>query len=196
MSPSGKRDSRELSWALDNEMYVAWSKSGFSNDPDVIREHWDGLAFLDALTWALNQPTRPVWVVVPDVPGNATETRRAFDFWAPRMDQFRLAMAVQDGMSPSDVPDGVVAFVGGSTEWKWKNVERFCSECETTHVGRVNNYKRLWQCDKAGAASCDGSGFFRGDVNQRKGLVRYLLESSGYVPKEKQQLIDYIELVG
>ena len=34
------------------------------------------------------------------------------------------------------------------------------------HVGRVNTERRLWQCARLGAESCDGTGFFRGDPVQ------------------------------
>ena len=68
-------------------------------------------------------------------------------------------------------------------------MERFCGECEVTHVGRVNRYEKLWICDEAGAASVDGSGFFRGDQTQQRGLMRYLKESEGYVQRQKQMTL-------
>ena len=127
-------------------------------------------------------------IVVPDVPGNADATKRQWDKWAPKLEKkkVKLAMAVQDGMKPSDVPDGVVCFVGGSTEWKWKNVERFCADCKVCHVGRVNRYRYLWKCHKAGADSVDGSGFFRGDKTQLRGLLSYLKESAGFTDRKRQ----------
>lgn len=188
MCPSGKRTPRELPWACDNELYAAWAKSGFASTKDAIYHHWDSAAFLDMLVWCCEQFNKPRWVVVPDVPGNARDTLREFAKWAPHIEStgLTLAMAVQDGMNPSDVPDKVVCFVGGSTEWKWANVRRFCDECERTHVGRVNRYEKLWICDDAGAESVDGSGFFRGDQTQQRGLMQYLKESAGYETRTRQ----------
>lgn len=190
-SPSGKRNPRNLPWALDNEMYSAWLKSGFSRDMVTQREHWDSAAWLDAIAWASEQLTPPRFVVVPDVPGNAAETRREFDKWRPHLDKtgFTLAIAVQDGMTPKDVPEGVVCFIGGTTEWKWDNLERFCAECDRVHVGRVNRYRKLWACHDAGAESCDGSGFFRGDQSQVRGLIAYLKEAHGFSERLKQKTI-------
>ena len=127
--------------------------------------------------------------MAPDVCGNAKETLEEFDHWRSEIELhgLRPAIAAQDGMTPKDIPEGVVCFLGGSTEWKWSNVERFCGECEHVHVGRVNQYERLWRCHDAGAKSVDGSGFFRGDQNQQRGLIQYLKEAAGYLPRTKQE---------
>ena len=63
-------------------------------------------------------------------------------------------------------------FVGGSTEWKYWAVKEF-SPRFPTHVGRVNG-NHLWFCYCAGAVSCDGSGWFRGDHKQLAKLLEYL----------------------
>jgi hypothetical protein len=188
-SPSGKRKPKNLPYALDNEMFSAWAKSGFAKSMEQQRAHWDSSAFLDALVWCGKQEKPPKWVVVPDVPGNAIETKNQFKVWLPHMEKtgFQLAMAVQDGMTPDDVPDGVVCFLGGTTEWKWQNLELFCENCPRVHVGRVNRYRHLWRCDDAGAESVDGSGFFRGDQDQLRGLITYLKESHGFLERIKQK---------
>ncbi len=190
-SPSGKRHPKNLPYALDNEMYSAWVKSGFARDMESQRNHWDSAAFLDALVWVGEQDRKPEFVVVPDVPGDGRETKRQFELWLPHMEKtgFKLAIAVQDGMSPDDVPDGVVCFLGGTTEWKWNNLELFCQNCEIVHVGRVNRYRHLWRCHDAGAASVDGSGFFRGDQTQVRGLIAYLKEAHGFADRAKQRTI-------
>jgi len=46
------------------------------------------------------------------------------------------------------------------------------------HVGRVNTERLLWIAHYAGAESCDGTGWFRGDQQQLAGLLRYLEKSS------------------
>ena len=88
-------------------------------------------------------------------------------------------MAVQDGMEPGDVPaEAGVVFVGGSTEWKWRTVRDWCDAFDRVHVGRVNTNGKLWECHEAGAESCDGTGWFRGDQRQLRGLIAYLERSS------------------
>lgn len=177
MSPDGLQNPKGLPWALDNGMYGAWKRSGFSIEYHVQLEHWDAPAFLDALRF--NPLNPPLWVVVPDSPGNARETRRLFRKWAPKLEPTgtRLALAVQDGMTPKDVPDGVVAFIGGTTDWKWEHFRTFAEECQVTHVARVNSPEKLWECHNAGVDSVDGTGWFRGDRQQLKGLLNYLCDS-------------------
>ncbi len=91
-----------------------------------------------------------------------------------------MAIAVQDGMTPSDVPkEASVIFVGGTTSWKWRNLKTWTENFPRVHVGRVNTYKLLWMAHDAGAESADGTGWFRGDAKQLAGLTKYLEESSG-----------------
>lgn len=45
------------------------------------------------------------------------------------------------------------------------------------HIGRINTERWLWFAHRCGAESVDGTGFFRGDENQLKGLHRYLRRS-------------------
>lgn len=193
MSPAGRRNPRGLRWAIDNGVYSAWVAANYSTEKHEQREHWDGTAFLEMLAWAAEQPLAPRWVVVPDVVGNAPATLREFEEWAPSISAagFGLALAVQDGMTPADVPAGVVCFLGGTREWKWANVDRFGAECQRLHVGRVNQYRDLWRAHDAGAESCDGSGFFRGDQNQLRGFVAYLKESSGFAERSIQKTLAF-----
>ena len=192
MSPAGKRDPRNLPWALDNGMFSAWKPLEYKKDLplEAFLEHWDGRLFLQFLDWA-QQYHQPRFVVVPDVPGNSTATIHRFKVWRPAVEQrgFQPAIAVQDGMAPDDVPPGVVCFVGGSTEWKWKNMELFAAECDRVHVGRVNRERRLWQCYRAGVESIDGSGFFMGDQRQLAGIMRFCRRvSCGLSEHDQQQL--------
>ena len=92
---------------------------------------------------------------------------------------FKLAMAVQDGMTPDDVPSNCdVIFVGGTDAWKMPSLPMWTANFPRVHVGRINGYRGLWQCHEAGAESCDGTGYFRGDKKQLAGLIRYLEEST------------------
>ena len=186
-SPSGRRDPKGLPFALDCEMYSAYLKAGESTDRDAQRKHWDSVRFIRTLSWV--KKFGPLFVVVPDVVGNAAETLKEFRIWRSYIEIDKgldVPIAVQDGMTPDDVPDGVTCFVGGKTEWKWRNVEKFAQTCEYVHVGRVNQYRRLWQCHELGVTSVDGTGFFRGDQSQLRGLLAYLRESKGLQQRKVQ----------
>lgn len=169
-SPKGFRTDRDqwTLYALDNGRF----KSTTEGVP------WDERQFLKMCERAAECGVFPQWVVVPDVVGDADGTRREWDRWAPRLEQFgfTLAMAAQDGMSPADIPEDVVCFLGGTTGWKRRSIWRFCDECERVHVGRVNTERWLWECDRAGAESVDGTGWYH--HKQFAQLERYMRESA------------------
>lgn len=162
-----------LPYALDNGAFGAYS----SGKP------WEATPFVELCLRASEcRDTPPRWVVVPDVVADRDATLRAWDEWAPRLQRefgWPLAFAVQDGMNSADVPsEAAVIFVGGSTAWKWRTLLRWCALGRRVHVGRVNGYRRLWDCHDAGAESCDGTGWMRGDQEQLAGLGRFLEEST------------------
>lgn len=158
----------------------------FAGDNDAFRAHilnvpWDEEAYLKMLASIVLCGMAPLWLLVPDVVADRDATIARWNEWAPRLRQYGwpLAFAVQDGMTQADVPaDAEVVFVGGTTEWKWATVWEWCSNNARVHVGRVNSYRLLWNCDDAGAESCDGTGWFRGNQEQLAGLERYLEEST------------------
>jgi hypothetical protein len=144
---------------------------------------FDEKEFLGLLEMANKAKYPPLWVVVPDVVGDKNATIRMWDIWEPRLRPLRcpLAMAMQDGMTPKDFR-GDIAFIGGSTHWKWRNLNMW-SDVPRFHVGRVNTYRHLWQAHDAGAESCDGTGWFRGGDERLSGLLRYLDESTHGKPE-------------
>ena len=174
IGPGGWR--RPPAWmpvALDNGAFPAW----------VNKREWDENAFLELLASA-HRHCLPKWVVVPDVVADREGTLASWKRWEPILSEqypnLPLAMAVQDGMTPADVPASAkIIFVGGSTEWKWRNLPMWTDAFpHRVHVGRVNTERLLWQADRAGAISCDGTGWLRGDQRQLEGLERYLEHSS------------------
>ena len=169
--PSRLRPCGELPVVLDNDRFSCWSKG----------KSWDEVAFLEMLDRVQAQ-TQPQWVVVPDVVGDAVATFREWETWEPRLRHRKipLALAVQDGMTPDAVrsscePD--VIFVGGTRQWKRRTLWNWCREFPHVHVGRVNYERWLWDAQRAGAKSTDGTGWFRGDQAQLAGLLRYLERS-------------------
>jgi hypothetical protein len=172
-----RQPTHEISWALDNGVFGAYH-NGRPWKPEPLMEFLDRYGL-----WS------PLWVVVPDWIGDREETLRRWKDYAPRLKSYGhpLAMAVQDGMTPKDVPhDADIIFVGGTTAWKWKTLRTWCGNFPRVHVGRVNTYKLLWQAHECGAESCDGTGWFRGDRKQLDGLRRYLDESDGDGPPQME----------
>jgi len=171
LSPDGWRAPHHwLGYALDNGAYQSF----------VNEELWNEDAFVGMLETA-QQTFAPQWVLVPDVVADRDATLALWKQWRPALRDYGwpLAFAVQDGMTQADVPiDADVIFVGGSTEWKWRTVWQWCQDNPRVHVGRVNGYDGLWGCHDAGAESCEGTGWFRGDQEQLAGLERYLAEST------------------
>lgn len=171
IGPSRLRPTRGLPVACDNDRYSVWSKG----------KEWDEAAFWKMLD-TVQATDDPIWVVVPDVVGDACETFREWDAWAERLRNRRLtlALAVQDGMTPDAVrrnSDPDVIFVGGTTGWKRRTLWNWCREFDRTHCGRVNYERWLWDAHRSGAESTDGTGWFRGDQKQLRGLLRYLMRS-------------------
>lgn len=173
LSPAGWRTPhRWMPYACDNDRYAAAVK----------RKLWDELAyelFLCELANVILMGRPPLWLLVPDVPFDREGTLAEWKKWAPRLKEYGvpLAFAVQDGMTQRDVPsDADVIFVGGSTKWKWRTLLQWCKDNEDVHVGRVNSYGLLWKAMEAGAKSCDGTGWFRGNQEQLAGLELFLEE--------------------
>jgi len=172
---------QEFPWALDNGIFGAWEK-GTEWSPDPLFRFLEKYSFL-----------RPRWVVVPDQVADRDETLRRWEKYSPALRAFGvpLGFVVQDDMTEADPPECECLFVGGSTEWKWRHLRRWTKFHPHVHVGRVNTYRLLWQAHDAGAESCDGTGWFRGDRRQLAGLRAYLAESGG-AGRPQLTLIDHV----
>lgn len=173
-SPGAQRGPYEfIPYALDNGAFTAYKHE----------LEWDESRWLKLLEWAKLNGQRPLWTLVPDVVGDKAATLERWNKYAPVADSYGwpLAFAVQDGMEPCDVPsDADVIFVGGTTEWKWRTMPMWAGEFDHVHVGRVNEYRRLWQCYERRVRSTDGTGWLR-DVGGRqyRALVAFMEETSG-----------------
>ncbi len=172
MSPDRTRPTRGLPFVIDNGAFSAWSNG----------RKWDGTKFVCLVDDLAKGDDKPEWIVVPDVVGDAMATFKKWGEWhgVLRNAGFTLALAVQDGMTPVAVreytePD--VIFVGGTKEWKRKTLWNWCREFPRVHCGRVNYERWLWDAQRAGCESTDGTGWFRGDSSQLRGMLRYLKRS-------------------
>jgi len=113
----------------------------------------------------------PLWVLVPDVVADKEATLKKWSIYSPIAKSFGwpLAFAVQDGMTPDDVPDECLIFVGGTTEWKWDTVPMWAATGRRVHVGRVNSIEKVILCENLGIESVDGTGWMRGTIEGRQG---------------------------
>jgi len=148
-----------------------WMPYVLDNDAFTLRDNWDEAAWLAMLQWAKMQGHKTDWILVPDAVGNKDKTLARWEKYAPIAAECKrpLAFAVQDGMTPNDVPNNAnVVFVGGSTEFKWRTVETWAAHFPRVHVGRVNNIDRVWQCDDLGIESVDGTGWFKDPTRKDK----------------------------
>ncbi len=107
------------------------------------------------------------WIVAPDiVEGGIASLRLSLCWLAPLLTRARLVLiAVQDGIEPNDlvsvVSRRVGIFLGGSTDWKLANMQKWGEFCAGQrcyyHVARVNSIRRMRLAQQAGAGSVDGS---------------------------------------
>lgn len=137
------------SWACDNEAFTV----GFK--PERM------FPFLDIL-----QPWRAtcLFIVCPDVVGDAAATLALYRTWAPEIKRYGpVAFVAQDGQEHYPLPVAFDwLFVGGSTHWKLGPGAESCIRQaqhigKPVHVGRINSLKRWQHFSSLGAQSCDGT---------------------------------------
>lgn len=161
---------RDIPYVLDNDAFIAWKRG----------EAWDASAWRTMLYKVeCADYHKPNWILVPDVVADRSATIDRWHEFSSEASRLKvpLAFAVQNGMTPADVPTGAdVVFVGGTTEWKWKTAHIWCESFPRVHVGRVRT-GRLEYCERIGAESVDGSGFMRETFNGRPAqLLRNFVE--------------------
>lgn len=155
---------------LDNGAYGAWMR----------HEQWNRPRWESWLSLAVAQGCPISFAVVPDAVGDAIATHEKWSYWAPRLrmafPELPLALAVQDGMEclPMDIAAADVLFVGGTTEWKWRTVEHWIKSHPRVHVGRVNSIAKALWLEELGCESCDGTGWWRGDLKQTNALMEFV----------------------
>jgi len=151
--------------SLDNGAFPAFQKGRGFNE----------YAFLKALDTIYNLNLDLQFIVLPDI---VTGGMKSFDFsmaWADRLHGTNLAFVVQDGMTPLSrggkislmLKDDRITtlFIGGSVEWKWRNVEAWVELAHKNgkkcHVGQCGKIEYLRRCQELGVDSCDSASFVR-----------------------------------
>lgn len=137
-------------------------------DNCVFTGAFDGDRFLAWLAALEKYRASCLFVVVPDVVGDAAATLAAFAEWAPKLSGWPLAFVAQDGQENLEFPPAAAwsaLFVGGSTDWKLSAAAVSCirraeSIGKHIHIGRVN-YRRRYDAFRLLAGSdswtCDGT---------------------------------------
>ena len=143
-------------YALDNG---AWSAHQQERDFDV-----------EAFEAAVEIAGRGAdWIVAPDIVAGGLDSLRFTLDWLPRLENYRVLIAVQDGMTEDHIrqhiDQRVGIFVGGSTDWKLDTMCRWGALARQggayLHIGRVNTVRRIRLCQRSGADSFDGTSVTR-----------------------------------
>jgi hypothetical protein len=122
----------------------------------------------------------PVFVVVPDIVGDARRTLELFDQFYDEIHPLPVALALQDGIGDFEIDWNRVdaVFVGGSDAFKISS--EAINACKVAkmldkwvHVGRVNTANRVAQWMGL-ADSIDGSGISRFDSRLEEVLFEIL----------------------
>jgi hypothetical protein len=165
-------------YALDNGAYSCWTKrtNTFHDDKWALKEpQWRKL-----VAWAHAEEQKPLWGIVPDVPGNGART---VERWATHSGWLvqcgiPLAVAVQDGMTVEMVlalsPAPEVICVGGTDEFKWGTLDMWLAAFPRVHVLRCNAPTKFDEMAAKGVESTDGTGMNRGDPKQTRGVIEWL----------------------
>ena len=151
--------------ALDNGAFTCWLR-GYPFQADI---------FMRAIEKAYAARINLDFIVCPDI---VTGGIRSLDFsmrWATKQLETaqRLALAVQDGMTPRDISVGfhlprfTHIFVGGSVEWKWHTAKEWVDFSHAygkkCHIGRCGTLQNLQAAKRYGADSVDSSSFARNE---------------------------------
>lgn len=134
-------------WALDNGAYTGFDAEAFLAKCEQLQP-WRG---------------RCLFIVAPDVVGDAVATLALYREWAHTVKRFGpVAFVAQDGQEQLELPEFDWLFVGGTTEWKMGPGAKVCIRRakvmgKPVHVGRVNSIKRFRYFQRLEADSADGT---------------------------------------
>jgi hypothetical protein len=139
-----------LPWAADNQAF----NQGFKPDK-----------FFPWLEKMETYRSTCLFIVVPDVWGNAIETMQRWRHWRPHFNGWPLAFAAQDGQELFRMPpDYQTLFVGGGNDWRKTGARTCIKQAQAAgkkiHIGRVNwgkQYKMFLLLKGSEEFTCDGT---------------------------------------
>lgn len=141
-----------LPWAIDNGAFSRFQERAFMALLEREKHHRENCKF----------------VTCPDVVSSARRTLEVFDFWRPKLEGWKVALAIQDGQQDLPIPwDRIDAvFIGGSTTFKiGPHATHIIKAAQIlnkwVHVGRVNDGARFAHFEELGVDSIDGTGLAR-----------------------------------
>lgn len=150
-------------WAIDNGVFTR----GF-----VVDEFFGFIEKMDA------HKDTCLFVVCPDVVGDAIATMDKYRYWAWRIKSlgWPVAFVAQDGQESFDLPEHDALFIGGTTEWKLGVGAKMCIEKTNkwVHVGRVNSAQRIRYFQMMNVDSVDGTCLCYGEEANRWRLEKQL----------------------
>lgn len=153
ISACGVHRTEGFRYAIDNGAWTAFQK----------KRPFDESAFLSVVEKLGGNAD---FIIVPDCVMNAKASLSMAEKWLPRLGNYRLMIAVQNGMQADDVAPWIGGkcgiAIGGDSEWK-ENTARDWGRLASAkgaacHVLRVNSARRIRICQEANATSFDGSG--------------------------------------
>lgn len=162
-------------WAADNGCFGGFDEGAFRTMLQQIEALHKPAAY--GLPGDGSRYTQPLWVVVPDVVGDAYATTQLFEYWKHTVRPYlsygwhQLAYVAQDGaenarLLPRRGDHWRTLFIGGSTVWKESDgaawlITQAKKAGKRVHIGRVNTERRLRLFDGLGIDSIDGTQFSR-----------------------------------
>ena len=149
--------------ALDNGAFQCWRR-GFPFMADVFRK---------TLSKAYHVGLKLDFVVCPDLVAMGLKSLDFSMRWAHGELESapRLALAVQDGMTPDDVTPGyhmkpfTHIFIGGTVNWKWQTAQEWIDHAHKhglkCHIGQCGTLDRIAAAERMGADSVDSTSIVR-----------------------------------
>jgi hypothetical protein len=160
-SESNKKYS-EIDCALDNGAFECWRRG----------IPWTESRFFETIEKCYKTGVKLDFVVLPDIVCGGKKSLNYSMTWLDRLQPAKLALAVQDGMTSSDVQDYDISgltyiFIGGSVDWKWKTANEWVEFAHYNklkcHIGRCGTIERLRYAESLGVDSVDSTSFVRND---------------------------------
>lgn len=153
----GELPPRRYPWFFDNGAFGDWRAE----------RPFDEAQFCEDIEAIRKCAAPPDFVVLPDIVAGGLESLAFSMSWVGRLQGFALYLAVQDGMTPADLPHiggrsnihGL--FVGGTLGWKIRTGADWCAAARARgvacHVGRVGTETRIGWARRIGATSIDSA---------------------------------------